>query len=271
MCRHVIFKKIISHVFFSGRNDEAEFYLNKAAKFNGLKPIDRSILLDNVMKDNKSIPVKKQRIIDFFKRPKLILYMASMGFIMSSSNLVYFGLNLMSGALAGDPYINYMALALVEIIGVFMAIASVSYYGRRIPIMLFFFWGAVFMFLAVIFTKVESLKDDLGEKKLGDFVTSFTIIGKIGITAAYCVILVYIQEIYPTYMRAFGIGMTAGLGNIGSILAPVALLAVSFKTLKECKHKSYIRAKFSHSWRFLNIGYQRQFLELYRLSLVLSL
>lgn len=206
-----------------GRKKEAEKYLNIAAAYNGLPPIDPDKLHDEEHKDEATLDAN-QTFINYMKVPKLVMYALSMAFIMGSSNLIYFGLGLMVATLSGDFHTNFAALALVEIIGVVMAVATVSYFGRRIPISCFFFWASVFLFLAVIFNRVKDI-GDLTVDQQAKFVTSFVVISKIGVTAAYCVILVYIQEIYPTFMRASGIGLTAGLGNIGTLCAPIAILS----------------------------------------------
>lgn len=199
--------------------------MNVAAAFNGLPPIDPDKLNEDDQEEVTFAP--DQTFLNYMRHYKLLVYTLSMAFIMGSANLIYFGLGLMVATLSGSFHTNFVALALVEIIGVIVAVAAVSYYGRRIPISCFFFWSSLFLFLAVIFTKVQNI-GSLTVKEQAKFVTAFVVISKIGVTSAYCVILVYIQEIFPTFMRASGIGITAGLGNIGTLCAPIAILSVSF-------------------------------------------
>ncbi|CAD5116974.1 DgyrCDS5811 [Dimorphilus gyrociliatus] len=208
-----------------GRKKEAEDCLNLAAIYNGIDRIDPAILHDGADEEENVVVNENDNFFTYMSKPKLLMYALAMAFIMGSSNLVYFGLGLMVATLSGDFYVNFACLALVEIIGVILAVLIVSFAGRRYPISGFFLWAAVFLFLAVIFDRAPSIDEHVDKDLKGKLITSFVVISKIGVTAAYCVILVYIQEIYPTFMRASGIGFTAGLGNIGTVMAPIAILS----------------------------------------------
>ncbi|CAD5118048.1 DgyrCDS6789 [Dimorphilus gyrociliatus] len=214
-----------------GRYAEVEKLLDKAARFNKLDPVPRHILYDK----SDSIPnmtERKQIMWNYFKQPKLLMYTAAMCFAYKANNLVYYGLNLMSGALAGDPYLNFFILTIVEVISVAMAVIAVSIYGRRYPIMTFFFTSSIFLFIAVIFNTVTQLETIIGTENKFLCVTAFTILGKLCITSACCVILVYVQEIFPTFMRSTGIGIVAGVGNIGAVLSPLSLLSSNLDITK---------------------------------------
>lgn len=61
-------------------------------------------------------------------------------------------------------------------------------------------------------------------------VTAFALISKYGVAGAWCIELVYAQEIYPTLLRSTGLGITAGFGFIGAILAPYSVYLVRLIT-----------------------------------------
>ena len=62
--------------------------------------------------------------IDILKSRKLLIFSLIMAFLWCTSALVYYGLALNTGSLAGDPYLNFFLGALVElpaaIIGAFL-------------------------------------------------------------------------------------------------------------------------------------------------------
>lgn len=59
--------------------------------------------------------------------------------------------------------------------------------------------------------------------------TVFWLAGRLAITAALAVLLLYTTEIYPTEIRNSGLGIASTCGGIGSILAPYTLYLVSYR------------------------------------------
>jgi hypothetical protein len=53
------------------------------------------------------------------------------------------------------------------------------------------------------------------------------LIGKLGITSSFGIIVVYTAELYPTAMRSIGVGASSTVGRVGAMLAPFAPLLVS--------------------------------------------
>jgi hypothetical protein len=59
------------------------------------------------------------------------------------------------------------------------------------------------------------------------------LIGKLGITASFAIVVVYTTELYPTAMRSIGVGASSTVGRVGAMLAPFAPLLVSPSLLSQ--------------------------------------
>jgi OCT family organic cation transporter-like MFS transporter 4/5 len=46
-------------------------------------------------------------------------------------------------------------------------------------------------------------------------------LGKLFVTGTFGIIYIYAAELYPTVLRSTGMGLSAVMGRVGSILAPV--------------------------------------------------
>jgi hypothetical protein len=55
------------------------------------------------------------------------------------------------------------------------------------------------------------------------------LIGKLGITSSFGVIVVYTAELYPTAMRSIGVGTSNTVARLGAMLAPFVPLLVSLR------------------------------------------
>jgi len=51
--------------------------------------------------------------------------------------------------------------------------------------------------------------------------TTLSLAGKFGASAAFAIMIVQAAELYPTSLRATGLGMAASAGKIGGIAAPI--------------------------------------------------
>ena len=55
--------------------------------------------------------------------------------------------------------------------------------------------------------------------------------GKFFLTSAYVIIIIYAQEVFPTNVRNFGLGLFSAAGMVGSIFAPYSVYIVSISRL----------------------------------------
>jgi OCT family organic cation transporter-like MFS transporter 4/5 len=64
------------------------------------------------------------------------------------------------------------------------------------------------------------------------------LIGKLGITSSFGVIVVYTAELYPTGMRSIGVGTSSTVARAGAMLAPFVPLLVSLR-IAHCAPSSF--------------------------------
>jgi OCT family organic cation transporter-like MFS transporter 4/5 len=69
------------------------------------------------------------------------------------------------------------------------------------------------------------------------------LIGKLGITSSFGVIVVYTAELYPTAMRSIGVGTSSTVARVGAMLAPFVPLLVSLRTA-HCAPSSFLQIKW---------------------------
>nr|XP_039256261.1 solute carrier family 22 member 5-like [Styela clava] len=112
-------------------------------------------------------------------------------------SMVFYGLILNVGKLAGDPYINRVLNGIVEL---FLHLAGLCCLG----------------------TMIFTLAAD-GNAVLLQISRWIGILGKFFATLAFAIIYQYTAEIYPTIARGTGMGMGSTAARIGSIIMPWTL------------------------------------------------
>ncbi|ROT74870.1 solute carrier family 22 member 15 precursor [Penaeus vannamei] len=105
---------------------------------------------------------------------------------------VYFGLSLSGGDLSSDPFLYMVLTGVVELPAYTLVIPLVARYGRRAPVVAFFFMGAVAL-LALPFVPTGS----------GESMT-LALMGKMSIASAFQILDFYSSELFPTEVRTRG-------------------------------------------------------------------
>ena len=62
---------------------------------------------------------------------------------------------------------------------------------------------------------------------MGWMATIMSLSGKFFVTVAFCVIYIYVAELYPTCLRSTGLSTCATIGRIGSVISPYIYMLVS--------------------------------------------
>ncbi|XP_042883642.1 solute carrier family 22 member 19-like [Penaeus japonicus] len=119
--------------------------------------------------------------------------------------VVYFGLSLSGGDLSSDPFL-YMALTgVVELPAYTLVIPVVARFGRRAPVVAFFFVGAVAL-LALPFVPAGSMV--------------LALIGKMSVASAFQILDFYCIELFPTEVRTRGLSTAHVMSRVGSTCSP---------------------------------------------------
>ncbi|CAG5130923.1 unnamed protein product [Candidula unifasciata] len=208
---------LISH----GKDAEAEDILRAAAKENGVTL--NSDIIESLKHAQPVTEGRQYYFLDLVNNWKMARLSLNIWFNWLVNALVYYGLSLNTGNLAGDPYLNFCIAGAVEIPAYALCIAFLNKVGRRWPLVLSMYLGG----LACILSGCIPVNGSRGVETL---TVILAMIGKFGITASYGIIYLMAAEIFPTVTRNIGMGVASMSARIGGILAPFFL---DLKTVSE--------------------------------------
>ncbi|XP_067931131.1 organic cation transporter protein-like [Watersipora subatra] len=193
-----------------GRTAEANEIVQKAAKVNNVT------LPENVF-DNLKSESHKEKISAILRSPRLVTRSLVIFFNWAVIAMSYYGLSLNSGSLGGNLYINFMLGGLVEF-PAYTACFLCNLLGRK-PLHLTGMMIGGLACLGTVFFDLYARKV-LTEAQLGVAFISLNMIGKFGMTIAFCIIYLWSAELFPTSIRNTLMGFSSTLARIGSIAAP---------------------------------------------------
>ncbi|XP_036364392.1 organic cation transporter protein-like isoform X1 [Octopus sinensis] len=199
------------------RYAEAELLLREIAKTNGKDPdiINEqfeSLITESKEKREKQKTEKTYTFIDLIKKPYLAFISFNVWFNWFANSMLYYGVTLNAVDMAGDPYINFLIMAVVEIPACLVCMWFFHCFGHRKPISFFMVFGGINCIISNFIQK--------GSVWIPLF---FAVLGKFGATAAYGGIYLVSAEVFPTVARNTGIGMSSVFSRVGGICAPFLL------------------------------------------------
>nr|XP_027214862.1 solute carrier family 22 member 15-like [Penaeus vannamei] len=119
---------------------------------------------------------------------------------------VYFGLSLSGGDLSSDPFLYMVLTGVVELPAYTLVIPLVARYGRRAPVVAFFFLTAAALWCCPLCPQVGSMV--------------LALIGKMSIASAFQVLDLYSSELFPTEVRTRGMSTAHVMSRVGSTCSP---------------------------------------------------
>lgn len=157
-----------------------------------------------------------------FKSGSLILRLLNCLFCWLTNSFIYYGMNVNSVSLAGNKYVNYIFVNLVEIPAVFFASYLMEKLGRKKVLC------TCLLINGFACVATEFIAEDDAKGRLIMY-----IIGKCGVTISFTVLYVFSSELFPTSMRHSFMNACSTAGSVGSIIAPLTpLLVSSFEGIK---------------------------------------
>lgn len=195
------------------RNSEARLVLERIARTN-----DRAMPRGKLKVSSTSGPTGDP--CDLFA-PSLRTWTLALFFCWLAASAVYYGLSFQAGDMGGSIHVNSILLSLVEVPSYLAVMWACERFGRRKSMI--FFFGEGGFFLLILFFGVE-----------GAAKTGLAMLGKFGIAAAFVVVYIYAGELFPTSVRAVGLGACNIASRLGSIISPVVIKAVEPTTASLC-------------------------------------
>ncbi|KAF6155202.1 hypothetical protein GIB67_019728 [Kingdonia uniflora] len=241
-----------------GRTTEALHILEKIARVNGVEMPSGTLISDhtNEFDEEKSttsqdtpllLSLRKSGVAAVPKKNEFKIKGLSSSFMLFSPKLVrstlllwvvffansfcYYGLVLLTSQLVHpsghcvstslrpqktqdtSAYRDVFITSLGEIPGLLLSAVIVDRLGRKVSMSSTFFVSCIFL-LPLVFQQPETLT------------TGLLFGARICISAASSVIYVYAPEIYPTSVRATGVGVASAVGRIGGIVCPLVAVGL---------------------------------------------
>ncbi|XP_063596240.1 organic cation transporter protein-like [Penaeus indicus] len=213
-----------------GRYDDALRVLRKAARWNKAQlPPEEELraLMDHIRKEGltatKEGDASTSGLVSFLKKVvedvvvlvrtrrmrSITLSFYAQFFVLG---MVYYGLSFGADKLGVDPFV-YMAISgVMEVPGGTLTIPLAEKIGRRASSTLsFVITAGSLLVLGFIPSALEWL------------VLTMAMLGRLAITAAYQIVILYVSEIFPTEVRVRGIGTCTMMSATGAMLAPFIL------------------------------------------------
>ncbi|XP_054714288.1 organic cation transporter protein-like [Uloborus diversus] len=193
------------------RYEEATVIMSKIAEKNG-KPQDYKELLSKLQKLGEKIKKEKKvdgvenSSADLLRYPQLRKKFIIITFCWMADIMAYYGLQLNVSNLAGNEFINFFLLALVEVPGYLTCWVVMEKFGRR--------WCTVAGFLL---TGIACMLPSI-EFQYGDVICS--LIGKFFAAGTFMATYQQSSELYPTVVRSLGMGMSSTVAFVATLIVP---------------------------------------------------
>ncbi|XP_078580901.1 organic cation transporter protein-like [Branchiostoma floridae x Branchiostoma japonicum] len=193
-----------------GRLEEAMDIIQLMAKRNG-KTLPSDIRLEN---KTQTMVRGQHSALDLVRTPNMMKKSLLIFFNWFAVTIMYYGLSLSTGDLAGDDYVNFFLVGVVEVPGYLTSYLVIDRLGRRVPHMLYMVVGGVACVTAAFIPK-----------HLSPLTITLVLIGKFGAAGAFNIIYIWTGELYPTVVRNVGVGVSVLWSRCGGIASPfIALL-----------------------------------------------
>uniref|UniRef100_A0A8C9Z6Q0 Solute carrier family 22 member 15 n=1 Tax=Sander lucioperca TaxID=283035 RepID=A0A8C9Z6Q0_SANLU len=202
-------------LYSQGQTERAEEVLRYMALRNGRAA--NNLMLQRVGSAKGGSRNNRAGVLQLVIHPVLRLRTMVLMYVWYACSLVYYGLTLGASETSGSRYLNVAMYGLVELPAypLCMYFINKDWAGRR-KSMASFLCLAGSACLCTMF-----IPENSGETGTSvHVVTSFALVGKLMVSAAFNIAYVYTSELYPTVVRNAGLGVCSMSCRVGGILAP---------------------------------------------------
>ncbi|XP_036364180.1 solute carrier family 22 member 4 isoform X2 [Octopus sinensis] len=178
---------------------------------------EEETLFENSFQENipeKTIVNKEENytFIDLFKTWRIALITLNICFGWMVCSMLYYGVILKSVDMAGNRYLNYLLMQIVEVPSNYASYYFFIRFDHRKPISFF-----------MVFSGLNCIVSNFVTEGSFWIPLILVVLGKFGISAAFSSIYLLSAEIFPTVVRTNGLGVASMTARIGSMLAPFIL------------------------------------------------
>ncbi|XP_077974746.1 organic cation transporter protein-like [Styela clava] len=204
-----------------GLEDEAKKTIEKIAKSNKVELLDNdwNLVVKTEREYIEAISKQKKYVIpDLYRPPMMRIVSCNIIYLWFVVSLVFYGLTLNVGTLAGDPYVNATLNAFVEIIGYLLFIVCAKPAGMRITSSISYFLGGICCLTTMFLAQFAD-----GNEAMIEASRWIAILGKLFASMSFTVVYQYTVELYPTVARGTAMSMGSMSARIGPIIMPFTL------------------------------------------------
>ncbi|CAI9731800.1 organic cation transporter protein-like [Octopus vulgaris] len=159
------------------------------------------------IREEKVLPkVKNYTFIDLFKTWRIALITLNVCLCWMVCSMSYYGVLLNSVDMAGNRYLNYLLMQLVEFPACLFSYYLFNRFDHRKPITFFMIFGGLNCIVSNFVTEGSFW-----------FPLILAVLGKFGIAAGFSSIYLLSAEIFPTVVRTNGLGVASMSARVGGI------------------------------------------------------
>ncbi|CAG7696957.1 unnamed protein product [Allacma fusca] len=196
-----------------GKVKEAAEIILQIAKENGTSDKITPAQLDSMLKQLVAKQEKATRVgvWTLFSRKRLALNTVLLTISWSMNVLVYYGITLNTTQMAGNQFVNFFILSIIELPSGYLGGVLADKLGRRWTQVVFFLGCALSCFAAGL---------GVTHPELYYFNTLCVIVAKFAITLTFLVVYLQGTEILPTPVRSTGSGFASTIASALGIMGP---------------------------------------------------
>ncbi|VDM38107.1 unnamed protein product [Toxocara canis] len=196
-----------------GKFAEAKQIIARIAKVNGRNDIDIDELIIRLRSNrrNSATDINRHNVYDLFKTPNLRKKTLLVTYIWFINAIVYNGLTFNISNLPVDDYVSFIINGAVELPAYFLVWPLLGCVGRR--------WTLASSMLLAGLACISTMFSPSATEHPW-IIAGLAYVGKFGIAGSFAVIYIFAGELYPTVVRAIGMGMSSMVAGLGLILGP---------------------------------------------------
>ncbi|KAJ4937075.1 hypothetical protein JOQ06_001659 [Pogonophryne albipinna] len=197
-----------------GRVEEAELIIRAAAKRNQVQAPEVIFRADECLELMQNTGEERQTYtyLDLIRTPNMRNITILSVLIWTATSMVFYGLSLNTSNLNGNVYLTCFISAVIDIV-VYVATWMLVNRVQR----------PTYMCSAMMFCGIMLLVIKLVPEDMHVMFQVFALVGKAGVSSAYCIIFMIFTELIPTVVRNMGLGVASAAGRIGTIICPFVI------------------------------------------------
>ncbi|KAK7496086.1 hypothetical protein BaRGS_00012787 [Batillaria attramentaria] len=161
---------------------------------------------------------KKYKPVDLFRHREVVVPLFVCIVVWTANNLFYYGVMLGSASLAGNRFLNFALLTLLEIPANTVAFFLLQKINRRTMALTCEMIAGISLLLSVVFVQIG------GSGVYLTMGTVVTYVGKFALSGCYNTLFVFCLEVFPTTLRSVGMGVASTVSRLPGMAAPFFIL-----------------------------------------------